>query len=259
MSKLSREKDRAAQEGYLWLSCPCCSRAGLIRWDQLHRLLHCRACAAWFHSENGGHLQEVPPPNGLRVGVRSCLSRYEEHWAPLPGDSLLRRSWRGLCDQLDPEVLTALVGPWKLGAALGLVAVVALLGLSLWMRPPQEKPLPNELEPRLQLFAQAWRTQDMGRMGRLTAPEGFLARWVQHTPVPAWLQGDPTAEQVPVTVTISTLGNETAEVEIQFAPGDSATAAGDLVLKLRWVERDGTWVFLPPSRPGDQRLQRDND
>jgi hypothetical protein len=249
-----------ARDGYMQLACPSCNAAGMVRWDHLQKLHVCRGCGTCFRSDASGRLETVPPPRRLRVGVRSCLSEYQDHWAPLPPESPARRAVRSLLQQeLVAEVLAYVRAP-RVWVPAVLVLLVGIALAVLLLRQPAPPALPRELEPRAQLFGQAYARQDVGRLVELSIPEGFLVRWLHATPPPDWLK---TAEGAPppaATVLVQESDDGKARLEIHFeTPGGDLAAGGGHVLRLDWVQRDGAWLFVPPRQKGDERRSTNGD
>jgi hypothetical protein len=114
---------------------------------------------------------------------------------------------------------------------------------------PQEVPLPLELQPRAELLARAWLTRDVPLMRRLTATthERGVYAWSRRHPPPVVLDRDRAEEVLKQAVEVVELQNATGTATLLvringLVPGKAVE------LPQQWVERGGSWYFIPPER-----------
>jgi tetratricopeptide (TPR) repeat protein len=207
--------DVESESGYqITIQCPSCQSPSSVRWDRLQsgKVLACRRCGGGFTSEEDGTLLSVE--KGADGKWRRMIRR------PTP--------WHKL--------------RWVQGSVLsGLLAVTLLFLLT---RPTRitEPELPEDLEPRAKLFAEAWLKKDYRIIRRLTHPaEGpQLFAWHKKHPAPELKQKPKIAVEVisdepPVATLIVRLD------------GFKAADGSPRELALDWKEQNGQWLFLPTS------------
>jgi hypothetical protein len=173
--------DKVDLEQYcqLKLTCPGCGGRGIVPWNKLDRVLVCRGCSSWFRMDHGGRLSEIAvedrPTGSIEVGVRSSMSGYQSHQVPLEqrsGKSLRSllqvRRWRQFAIESIVE------SSWTLRIAIvSCMVMMLVIGYAVLSQNPQmlaqaETPLPDTLEERAPLLAEAWLAGDTGQMLRLT-------------------------------------------------------------------------------------------
>src|SRR5262249_16179324 len=105
---------------------------------------------------------------------------------------------------------------------------------------------PTDLEPRIRLLIEAWQAQDVALMVRLTEPaqDRSLRRWLRSNVPPSGTD--------PIDFSITRRDTRAADVLLVLG----ASSAGGHVLRQRWIEKQGTWFFVPASGPGPQPESR---
>jgi len=195
------------------LECPGCGAPSTVRWDRLQpgKVFGCRSCGGGFTSRDDGSLMLV------QKGIDG--------------------KWRAFVKQ--PSLLYK--SRWLLGAN---VAVILLFAVTLtWaFRPTRvvEPSLPEELELRAQLFAEAWVKRDYRIIRRMTDPG--------HAPqLFAWHKRNPAPEanrnlKIAVSIVKDVPPITTVSIRID---GVKSTDGTSRELMLVWKERDGEWLFVP--------------
>jgi hypothetical protein len=127
-----------------------------------------------------------------------------------------------------------------------MLVVVATLWLLLRGSPaPAQADLPRELHARAELFTRAWLAKDVPQMRRVTSTthDRVLYSWFVHHPPPAGAAVDPDLSKIEVRVGKTAVG--ITSVNVRVTPKSGAAASE---LTQQWVEREGTWYFVPPAR-----------
>lgn len=244
---LSDPRGEGRSSARLRVVCPDCGGAGMVRWDRLQGLLYCRGCATYYRINGSGQVVIAPPPPAatkIRVAVRSYLTGWLEHEAPVPPGTTPGRPqpaipkrrgfhWKGL-----PRV------PGHQLALGGLLLTLMVIGLALWGRssPPRPRPLPHELESRVRLWAEAWLAEDVGTMLRLTEAthDRALRRWLASTPPPSHAD-----KWTAIEVAIQSRDGRTSNVVVRIGGLDEGGPGVGRVLHQRWVEKQGDWFQVP--------------
>ena len=235
--------------------CPRCRASGCVPWDRLNRVLQCSQCDRWYKIDSLGKLIEIPEPeHKLTVAVRSSFSEWRMHDVTIPRKltlaERLRTLWRGF---RPGKWLSRLSGAQGTALFASTLACIVLVGWSLtaWLSATAETPLPPlpaALEDRVPLFTRAWLANDVPQMLRLTDPvrDRELRRWLAHSPPPA--TKDPTGG-----TTVEVAGVERrkadAQVSVRMSLLNAAGNHADTMLSQVWVQRQGTWYFLPSTPP----------
>jgi hypothetical protein len=224
------------------LACPQCGGSGMVPWQNLHHLFHCRRCVRWYRLEKS-HLSPVPPPPKVfDVQVRSGFSewrgdRYQgaHRWATV-------RVW--LRSRLQSKRLACAAGIVCLAAAVGLTALLQT-SRNAGVSAATER-LPDALEERVHLWFDAWLARDEGRMLQLTAPsyDRQLRRWLLRNPAPD-RQGDAATKcQVRLTST-APRAHQSAEIVAEVEIGGMHGPPACLQFKQIWSQASGAWCFVP--------------
>ena len=215
---LSIDDSQPADDGIgqplrLRLACPQCGGSGMVAWENLDHLFHCRRCAQWYRLDKSRLLPVPPPPKVFDLQVRSGLSEWRDERYEGVHPSAAVRAWlRQLRKSKRPAYWTGLL----LAAASVLAVLLRTPGETALC--PTAKPLPDALEERVPLWFDAWFVRDEGQMLQLTAPsyDRQLRRWLSRNPAPN--QRDHTTAKCQVRLTSvvprgNQLGEITAEVE----------------------------------------------
>lgn len=233
----------AATPPQLKLACPKCGGSAMVAWNRLDGHFFCRRCTCWYRVERRG-LTPCQPPDAVQVKVRGSFSEWESTAVSLSRRTVATnetfgtgtKKWRAWRVRLSAAVVVALLVAggltWGLrGAANGEVV---------------DAPLPDALEGRVGLFAEAWLRNDLPKLLQLTPPsqDRTLRRWLtRHVPP---VSSNSAGWEVD-SVSITPVNERTADVAIRFAhSGD--TAHEPIKLEQRWFEQDGAWRFTPPMR-----------
>jgi tetratricopeptide (TPR) repeat protein len=206
--------------------CPACGKQGLIRWSNLTRgkVLSCSHCRKNFTSNLAGHLVEV---------VQDREGRWVERRSRAAQQRLNR--WRR----------------FRLLAA-GVAVALVVYGLSWAPRLGQasatgDPELPQDLEPRAELFARAWLKGDYRMLRQLTDPvqDRLLFPWYRRHPPP--LVESTNADEPAVQIQVMAPANSTTPtaLRVRFDGLRSPHARSPLELQLAWEERGGSWYFKP--------------
>lgn len=195
-----------AGKGRLALGCPQCGVVLQVPYDRLGHALICPRCARHFRLGPGRKLVAVLPG-------ASRSTRY-------------RRAARLM--------------------VVAAVVVVAVLGAPWFFRGPPPAPagsLPNELEPRAELFVRGWLKKDVFLMRQLSVPglERDTYRWYVRGGPPAGMPQP--ADDVKLDVQPRAAREGRTEVLVRIGRPDRN---GALELLLTWERRGEAWFFLPP-------------
>lgn len=209
--------------------CPMCHRSSSLRWDKIDRgrIIACPNCHRNFSTTSRGTFFEVCRN---KQGKWVDVSRQKSNRA-------MRRSLTG----------------WVAVAVMLLVAVgipTIYRGSVAGSTSLTEKPLPTELEPRAEMFAQAWLRDDVSTLRRLTDPvqDRQLFPWRMRNPAPRAnghsTEGCPCAiERVHDTPTYCVL-------RVRFDESLKTSRSSAVELLLPWEKRDEYWYFQPARRQG---------
>ena len=209
--------------------CPECGNTYTVRWDKLQvgKLLACPYCHRNFTTTPKGEFAEVVKDKNGRW-VDGGTQRERERRARS------RRSW------------------WLAGS----VALV-LCGLSVYWSSntvrsssPQETPLPDELEPRVELFAHAWLNGDYPLMRRLTDPvqDRQLFGWYRRNPPPVGYDPKTGKEAIQVALEILPSQPPMTALRVRFDGLKSGAGGPAVELQLAWEDRGNRWFFQPDLR-----------
>ncbi len=235
--------------------CPRCNSTGYVPWDRLDRVLQCAQCESWYRLDSLAKMIEISPPDSkLSVSVRTSFSDWRVH------DVTVRRQlspavrWRSSWRRLDLiKWVSGLSGVQSVSFLGGGVAFVILVGwlMTGMLSAATETslpPLPVALEDRAPLLAKAWLAKDLPQMLRLTEParDRELRRWLASTQAP--LVKDLTSS---ATVEVASVerGKGDAKVSVRISQLNGSGSQADAMLRQTWVQRDGTWYFLPSAPP----------
>ncbi len=222
-----------SKAGHLAVNCPKCGKVGEVPWDRLSRVFVCQGCGRRFIVQSDGQAAEVVEEKGGKwveaEKVREQLRQRRKR----------RRS---------------------LFAAVAVAVFFPALAVAGWRatRPTEqlvvERELPRELNARVELFTQAWMSNDVRLMKRMTSPavEKGLYGWYNRRRPPPALR-NPTSGTPPEGVdgaqlTVSTQpGNSGRTVaRVQVRNPKLAPDQPPVELTLTWEERgDGNWYFIP--------------
>jgi hypothetical protein len=205
-----------------------CGEAGGVPWDRLGKVFSCGKCKGRFGVRADGVAVELTQtPDGKWVE------------APAVREAARNRRKR--------RVLLAGVA---LAAVLLPAGVVASWRVVREDPPPAERELPRELDARAELFAQAWLSNDVRLMKRLTSPsfdKAVYAWYNRHRPPAAYRSSTdgvpPDGVRIEVTTQPGRQGHSVARVRVT-----SSHAPDHPPLEAAWVweQRGGEWFFLPP-------------
>ncbi len=229
--------------------CPRCQAKGKVNWDRLDRLLCCSVCESWYKLSASASLVEVrPPAQRLEVAVRTSFSEWRGHQILLPQPML---KFKTRLRNVRPREWLARLTGWQSSAMLlSSLAVALLVGYAMtqWISSVDAsplEPLPAELNDRAPLLAHAWLEGDLPQMLRLTEPgrDRELRRWLKKTPPPV---AESSRRQSLVEVaSVQRTANAAATVTLNIRLVDVSGASSDAVQRQIWVQRRGTWYFLP--------------
>ncbi len=219
--------------GHITVKCPHCEKMGDVPWDRLSKVFVCQGCGRRFIVQSDGSAVEViEAKNGKWVEAEKVREQARQR----------RKRRRSLFVAVVVAVLfpALAVAGWR--AARPVVPQIV------------ERELPQELNARAELFAQAWLSNDVRLMKRMTSPavEKTLYAWYnRHRPPP--LLRTPTSGTPPE-------GVDGAQVEVNSRHGKAGQCVVTLrvrnpklapdhppvELRLVWEERsDNNWYFLP--------------
>jgi hypothetical protein len=205
--------------------CPGCRKIGMVRWSNLQpgKVLCCPHCNKSFTSNRTGGLVEV---------VKDTTGRWVERGGL--ADTHRRARWRRGVVAV-ALLLSVLVSGlcWAAGLTTSPAAPVA--------------DLPQELEPRAELFARAWLQGDYGVMRKLTDPaqDRLLFAWYKRSPVPDLGAAGNDSGEVRVAVEVPAIRSSTVSLRVRFEGLRPARGGTSVNLQLSWEERGGNWFFQP--------------
>lgn len=194
------------------LQCPACGFPSSVRWDRLQpgKVFACRSCNGGFTSRDDGSLMAVE--KGIDGKWRAMSGRphrlYQSRWVA------------AIC------------------LAMLIVCTFTLSGM-FRSRSGLEPELPEELESRVQLFAEAWLKRDYRIIRRMTDPSQgpYLFAWHKKNPAPE------SRSKVKIAVEVVKDAPPITMVKVLI---DGVKAADDKrELSLTWKEQNGEWLFLP--------------
>jgi hypothetical protein len=129
---------------------------------------------------------------------------------------------------------------------VGRWALVGCLLLAVGSAAAAVAPLvfPSPLYSRGERVARAWLRKDADEVRRFTEPsaEADVPQWLERNPPP-----DLGGQEPAVRISIDNDDGKSAEVMIQFKGQDKAGKPANFVFRHRWVQKDGTWYFRPPT------------
>lgn len=235
------------KQGMLKLICQNCHANGLIPWGNLHRLLCCSGCRTWYRVAPGGQMLTVQAPAQAGRGtLRAYLADGQQRTLPVPTEPPIQSRWWESYRGGDIIGFFILV----LGRrSVALATLLLLLGGGTYriaqFQANKPRPLPDGLEARARLFAEAWLGGDTQILVRLTDPEvdRRLRRWLADNPAPI------RAEQfkrrhASFEARILNQDDRSARVEVKVTFLDRAAPT---IIDGSWTVRGSTWYFVPPT------------
>jgi hypothetical protein len=188
------------------------------------KVLCCPHCRKSFTSNRSGALVEV---------IQRSNGRWVERGQDAaPGHAARWRRFRLVAASLALFLL------------IGGICWAATAGTSS-SAPPAE--LPQELEPRAELFARAWLRGDYGTMRKLTDPaqDRLLFAWYKRSPAPALNQAETDPGDVRVALEVPAIRSASTSLQVRFPGLQAPRGAPPIGLRLSWQERGGNWFFQP--------------
>ena len=245
MSDLRQRAEKPSCD-VLRVVCPECGRSAAMPWDKLHHRVHCCYCRRWYRLDPAGLVAVERPANlPIDVAVRSGFSEWTEHQLadPRPRHGV-RAAWFRFVRSLRryPARWTAL------GVALAsLSAVTALVVARLSDSDPAVAALPNALEARIPLWADAWLRQDVGRMLRFTEParDRELRCWLSRNRLPSQRDAEGRSQAEVQLASVEMRRDHSAQVTVRIQVRHDDGRQTTISQKEIWGCKDGTWYFVP--------------
>jgi hypothetical protein len=207
--------DKFAEAPRLVLACPRCERKSQVPWNRLQegRILRCHDCRCHFFASRDGQLTEVVLRSGRWVERHVDVDRRTRRRRFLFGGGA---AFTAAC---------AIAWAWRSSSG----DLATSFGV----------PLPEALEDRARLFAEAWLKEDVHTMVRLTDPamNRSLFLWRRNHPRPK--------EPVGVSVDIQPQTRSDAVVRFEL---DGSPAKALKEVRTVWIRREDEWMFQPVTR-----------
>ena len=202
----------ASADYQITIYCPSCQSPSTIRWDRLQpgKVLACRNCGDGFTSRPDGTLMSVEKGSD---GKWRMQNRREPRW-------------------------------FESRRVAGSAATALLICIATFvaMRPAKvvQQELPEDLETRVQVFAEAWLKKDYQIIRRLTHPSHGpqLFAWHKKNPAPD------SKQKVKINVEVVKDVPPVAMLVVRF-DGLKPPESPSRELFLNWKEQNGEWLFLP--------------
>lgn len=226
------------------LSCPACGGSAMVAWNRLDGHFFCRRCMQWYRVDKRG-LVPCQPPDAVQVKVRGSFSEWESaavSFSRLGASQAKAAMGPASARRKQKRIRLAALA----GAALLLIAGVAW-GLKAGGAAEEkaDQPMPESLEGRATVFADAWLSHDLPKLLQLspTTQDRTLRRWLaKHVP-----PGDGPTDWKVESVSVVPVNEQSADVSIRIAPS-SGSSLEPITLGQRWLNQGGAWRFSPPAR-----------
>ena len=216
-------------------------------WDKLHHRVHCCYCRQWYRLDPAGLVAVDRPANlPIDVAVRTGFSEWTEHQLadPRPRHGV-RAAWFRFVRSLRryPARWTALGVAL---ASLGAVTTLVLAGRN-GGEAAGEGVLPDALEARVPLWADAWLRQDVGRMLRFTEParDRELRRWLSRNRLPSQHDAEGRSQAEVQLASVEMRQDHWAQVTVRIQVRLDDGRQRTIAQKEIWGCKDGTWYFVP--------------